>query len=69
MFQSRSMTHNFPFHKTLPGRVIGMEKLSKEISNVPGSNICLDVFLQIHESGGDKPFAGNKIRDVPCFIR
>ena len=46
-----------------------MEKQSKEISNGRDSSICFDAFLRIHETGGDKPFAGNEIRDVRCFIR
>ncbi len=69
MLQKLSMTHDFHFRKTLPGHDIGMEKQSKEMSNVPGATICFDVFSQMHESGGAKPFAGNEIRDVPCFIR
>lgn len=69
MLQGLSMTHNLHFRKTLPGQEIGMEKQSKEMSNVPSATICFDVFSQMHESGGAKPFAGNEIRDVLCFIR
>lgn len=69
MLQKLSMTHDFHFRKTLPGIDIRMEKQSKEMSNVPGATICSDAFSQMHESGCDKPFAGNEIRDVLCFIR
>ena len=46
-----------------------MEKQSKKMSNMSCASNCFDVFSQMLESWGDKPFAGNEIRYTRCFIR
>ena len=66
---SGSMIHNFHFHKTFPGHDIGMEKRSKEMSNMLVAIIRFEATSQMLESTGDKPIAGNEIGDAPCFIR
>jgi hypothetical protein len=64
--QKLSMTHNFHFRKTLPRHDIGIEKQSKEMSNVPNGTICFDVFSQMHESGARNRLLA--MRYVMCCV-